>query len=46
MKFADAIVEAIECEGDPEPGRAFATSLRWEAAVRRHVESYREHPKS
>jgi hypothetical protein len=27
MEFADAILEAVGCEGDPEPDRALATRL-------------------
>ena len=45
MEFADAILEAVECEGDPEPDRALATRLTWEAAAQRHVEFYTAQPK-
>jgi len=41
--FADALIEAIELGGDPEPGRALATSLTWEQSARRHVEFYEAH---
>lgn len=38
--FADALIEALQRDGDPGPGRALAMSLTWEASARRHVEFY------
>jgi len=43
--FAHALIEALESEADPEPGRALASSLTWEESARRHVEFYESHPK-
>jgi glycosyltransferase-like protein len=44
-QFADALLDALEQDGDPEPGRALAASLTWEAAAKSHVEFYQAHPK-
>jgi glycosyltransferase-like protein len=42
--FADALVETLQFDADPGPGRALASSLTWEDSARRHVEFYLSHP--
>jgi glycosyltransferase-like protein len=42
--FAAALGEALGPGGDPERGRALASSLTWEESARRHLEFYRAHP--
>jgi glycosyltransferase-like protein len=44
VAFAEALVEALQFDADPGPGRALASSLTWEDSARRHVEFYLSHP--